>query len=484
MSRRILGLDIRHDIITAVAVKNTLKSNTIETFAQVPVADEGEDSGGGMVAALETLARQMDLSAAACAVSLPASDVSFRNIRIPFKGDKKIRQVLPYEIEPLLPLSVEKLVIDFQTIGTDAAAGQTELIAAAVEKDKISNCLESLASVAVDPDTVTISGYPAALCLQRMPGSTADVILLDIGAARCTIILSAGGQVQMVRTVGLHSDPDRRAKALASELRRLLLAYTENAGTGFQPETIYLTGRGLDTVDYQTDIAKQSGCPTSPLNLAAHTDTDPAVVADDDWQPNRMEPALALALVQAEKTDGLNFRTGPFAARKQWTENKDSFIKTGILAALVVVIAFVNVAMDTYSAGKQIRQLDTQIRDTFKATFPEVDRIVDPLQQMRLKIDEIKKKQLLEGSSGSYIPRVDLLRQISLQIPAKMDVDLNRLVIGPDNVLVSGITDTFNSVDEMKNQLEQVDLFKSVTISSANIEKPGNRVRFKLKIVF
>ena len=49
---------------------------------------------------------------------------------------------------------------------------------------------------------------------------------------------------------------------------------------------------------------------------------------------------------------------------------------------------------------------------------------------------------------------------------------------------ISGDTNTFNSVDTIKSRLEQVDAFKKITISSANINKSDNRVRFKLKITF
>jgi hypothetical protein len=48
--------------------------------------------------------------------------------------------------------------------------------------------------------------------------------------------------------------------------------------------------------------------------------------------------------------------------------------------------------------------------------------------------------------------------------------------------VISGDTDTFNSVDGIKNGLEKSNLFKKVVISSANINKSDNRVRFKLKI--
>ncbi|MEA3435581.1 MAG: PilN domain-containing protein, partial [Thermodesulfobacteriota bacterium] len=69
------------------------------------------------------------------------------------------------------------------------------------------------------------------------------------------------------------------------------------------------------------------------------------------------------------------------------------------------------------------------------------------------------------------------------RIPDKVDVDFTRIVISHENVMVSGITDTFNSADEIKSQLEESELFQQVIITSTSKEKAGNRIRFKLKVV-
>jgi Tfp pilus assembly protein PilN len=58
------------------------------------------------------------------------------------------------------------------------------------------------------------------------------------------------------------------------------------------------------------------------------------------------------------------------------------------------------------------------------------------------------------------------------------------MVVGADNVVLSGNTDNFNTVDDIKGSLESDELFKGVTISSADLEKSGQRVRFKLKLDF
>jgi general secretion pathway protein L len=57
------------------------------------------------------------------------------------------------------------------------------------------------------------------------------------------------------------------------------------------------------------------------------------------------------------------------------------------------------------------------------------------------------------------------------------------MVISPDNVLISGTTDTFEAVDDIKSKLEQIDVFKKVTISSTNKDPSGKEVRFQMKVV-
>jgi hypothetical protein len=73
------------------------------------------------------------------------------------------------------------------------------------------------------------------------------------------------------------------------------------------------------------------------------------------------------------------------------------------------------------------------------------------------------------------------LNRVSQSIPESVSVDVSRLVISPETVLISGHTDGFKAVDEIKSRLEKIEFFKKVTISSANIGRSGKEVRFQLK---
>jgi len=129
--------------------------------------------------------------------------------------------------------------------------------------------------------------------------------------------------------------------------------------------------------------------------------------------------------------------------------------------------------------------MDQQIDQVFKTTFPEAKTIQDTMlqyKQMQVKLNELKGKNLFSSDSGANIRAIDILNQISKNIPDGTDVQFTRLVIGDDNVQITGDTDTLISVDNMKNGLEKAPEFKEITITSANREQSGNRVRFKLKV--
>jgi hypothetical protein len=195
-----------------------------------------------------------------------------------------------------------------------------------------------------------------------------------------------------------------------------------------------------------------------------------------------MDNALALALMEAERLSGLNFRRGPFATKKFWSEHKANLFKTGLIAGLVLALAFFNVVLGSYFMGKKLVRLDRKINDIFTSTFPDVKKIRYPYEEMQVKIKALKTTAALPEGSGKNIRAIDILNDISRLVPKETDVNLTRLVIGSESVMITGDTDTFNAVDDIKNRLEEVVVFKKITITSANIDRSDNRVRFKLKI--
>ena len=157
-------------------------------------------------------------------------------------------------------------------------------------------------------------------------------------------------------------------------------------------------------------------------------------------------------------------------------------IKTGILAAAVLALLFFSALTETYTINRKLDIIDQQITGVFKDTFPDAKRIVDPHREMQINVQEARKSAVDQSTVGPHIRSIDILNSISQSVPNSIKVDVTRMVISPENVLISGNTDGFKSVDDIKGNLEQVSYFKKVTITSSNLNRSDKGVRFQLKV--
>ncbi len=481
MSRKILGLDIRDQSVSAVLVSSSIKGIVVESCSYVTTSGQnGFESN--ISTSLETILGTMDIEGSTCIASFPAGRISYRNLNTPFKDKKRIHQILPFELEATLPFQVDDLVLDFHTIKLPGHDNHNAILAAAAEKEKIGAYLDILSSFGIKPEIVTPGGYCAALSLACLATTPDNWLFADIDPYSCTLIAVVSDQIIIIRSFTINSVPSAKAESLCRHISHTLSGLEEMLEYNVQPEGIFITGCGLDGGDFEQIMQKTLNLPVRRLDLIHDTEAVKKNYALQAWRPERMDNALALTMIETAGLQSLNFRRGSFAAAKPWTEHKKKFIHTGILLSVVLLLAFFNMVMNSYTQQKKLHRLNTQINDIFQNTFPEIKTIVDPLQQMRVKIQEIKKASIIRENTKDGIRSIDILYDISRLIPNQIDVDFSQLVVASESVLISGETDTFKSVDDIKSNLEKSTFFKNVTITSSNMEKSGNRVRFKLKV--
>ena len=481
MSRKVLGIDIRNETVSAVLLHSSLREHRVEHFVHLPFSGP-DDPERSLSSALQTLTEKMDLSGSDCVVSIPANQVIFRNLQIPFSSSKKIRMVLPFELETTLPYAAEDLVIDFHTLNGAPEGDQTKLIAAAIEKSKLSPYLDALSSIKADPEKLTLGGLPTALCLANQAAPEEDQLFIEIDHTYATLFIAAGGRLQLIRSFLLPPAGPSRAPQLCAQILQTLAAFLESSGLNFEPIEMVASGIGLDETDIIPALSRRLNIPVKTVSIAERLNIPIEGNQENQWIPAYMDSALAVALMEVEGYNGLNFHKGQFAAQKFLSKHKRPLIKTGILAATVLVLFFFNLIMEAYNLNKHLSDINSQMTQIFRTTFPDVETVHYPYQEMQARIREMKKTAAFEDEAGPQIRSIDILNGISEKIPENITVNLNRLVIQPDNVIVSGTTDTYNSVDAIKSRLEQIPYFEKVTISSSNIDRTGNEVHFMLKL--
>lgn len=481
MSRKVLGLEIREDAIAAVLLEGGFKGSLLQTQAYFPIPiDKAGDEG--LQEALQAMAEALKPTGAVCVLGVPATAISFRNLSLPFHDVKKIRQILPFELEPMLPIPVEELVFDFEAVKRD---GQQDLLAFAIHKNQVRHYVDLLGAVGILPVLIMPSGYAAARLIAMASTDSDDFLFIDTGAGIHTIYAVCSGRVRMVRTLPVAVGSNPVIRNLETVLRRTFVALEAGQGIAVNPSTVFSAGPQATLLTAGQPSATLLGVPVKTTEAIRTFPRLKGSLDSPEWESGRLDIALALALMETEALEGVNFFAERSTFQHYWSEYRGNIILSAALIVLVIITALASQVLSVRAKSQQVADLDRQIETVFRNTFPQVTRVVNPLQQMQIEI------KAAGGNSnggfdlaGTHVRVIDILNTLSQRIPSSTDVQVSRMVVGIDNVLLSGDTDTFNTVDDIKGRLAKADVFKSVTISSADLENSGKRVRFKLKLDF
>ncbi|MBT8343070.1 MAG: hypothetical protein HKP58_13535 [Desulfatitalea sp.] len=481
MSRQIVAIDIRNDCVATVVINTGLKGNTIEAcgYAHLPPADGADDNR--LAQGLTPLLASLDAVNASLVISLPADQTLYRTIKVPFKEEKKIRQVLPFELEPTLPLDVSRLVIDFQKSDTP----ETGLLVAAVDGHGLASYMDQLAPVAGKPQMVLPGDYPLALALSTYDHHIpSQALLLSIGDAKATLFAIEKRRIALARTLQAETATEAGVEALALKIRQTMTAYADGRPGGFAPERLYLSGPDLVDEGARDMLAEALALPAEAVDLKALLPKWETAGTVTEWSPPCHDAALAMAVIEVESLACPNFHRTGSTLKNYWRTYQPYVRGPAIMLALVLLLGLGGVWAEGSMLKSRVTQINGQIEALFAATLPGAKRIkhIDPLDQMTSEVKKLKGGSIDAGHAIPKVRAIDVLQQISRLIPKTVSVELDRLVMGSDGITISGDAPGFNVVDDIKSRLEQSDLFKTVTIASSNKDKTGNNVRFKLKI--
>ncbi len=483
MARKIISLDIRNDKILALLIKTGLKGHIIEAASSAPVpadSETTEETGNKFISAVDNAIRGMDLSGAEIVVSIPPNWISYRNLRMPFKDRKKIRQVLPFEIESTLPFPVEDVVMDFQTV---RLAEKTDIFVCAVKTSDLMSIVDVLKSKEEDPQAVTSGGFPTAMCLAKFANIAPQFLFMDVERSFCTVFAISSGQVYLARTFQSDaSDSADKGASITRHLMQFLAAFEAFYEFGFEPATLCISGDEIHVDVLKKKLDPFMNVPVQSVDILSDVMKNTTLANGVVCRPEEFNGAMSMAALEIPGVDMINFYGERTVIKRYWEENKNDIIKTAGIALFVFIIFMFNVLLEARQLNNSIRNINQQILMIFQSTFPDVNKIVDPVQQMRAKIQEIREKSSYAGDVEDITLNIDILNEISRLVPDSIDVEFTQFVRGDENILISGDTNTFNAVDEIKVNLEKSDILKNIVINSANLDASSNRVQFKLKV--
>ncbi|MDZ7664897.1 MAG: PilN domain-containing protein [Desulfotignum sp.] len=401
---------------------------------------------------------------------IPGRDLFFRNISLPFSSPGKIAQVLPLELAPYLP--EDTCVSDFISLDIRFVKDQHLILTASAADAMVQEIISCLKDYHIRPRIITPREIAMAAACIRQSSLSAERIVIHAGLSGITLILMSGSKPVMVRSLALS---DRTPDAIADHLLRL--------ATGFRHRS------GLDTRFHICLVQETDAMdPASLTKAIQQTDRQASFFFTDTVTVMEPDPALVPDLLLKNAGDLFNFARQYPGFGNFFHKFRREVLVTGIFGVLVAVLSVLTLYQDVHRLEKQVEAARRAGIEIYQQTFPQ-DTLMpghSPLLRMQAQV-----KQAVAQNSGARfqdmavtpaLPAIDVLYELSARVPDGMNLRLSRLLLNNGQVTISGTTDSFNTVDRLKTSLEQSDIFKSVTIHTADAGRVENQVIFQFRI--
>lgn len=489
MAQHVLGIVLDTASLTAVRLSGTTRSYDVtlrehHVFPEHPEPDEQAELQRQAIQDILTALYQRGDSVV---VALPTHQAVLRNLQLPFKDPRRLRQALKFALDEHMPFEPEDVVADYYRI-SPAASMPVHLLAAAVPQEVVESTLERLDSAHMEPAIIDLDvfGLANAALLGGMP-LPIRTVLMDVQPARTLFTLLVDNVPVFARSVlqGTGGDDPHglpEATILSKQLQHTIYACEHTRQQPYVPEAIMLSGPGGEQLGrLALGLQEAFGVSTQLWRLTASA-FKPGSAQPPFTDQGRYAVAIGTALRGFyRQAVGINLRREQFALHGDLQEVRGRLVGLGILLLLVAGLGLGRLYFDVRSKDRHYAQVQQEIKRLFEATLPET-RIVQPVNQMRDKIRELENRlEAFGGLSGAQLSGLQILQEISARVPKTLVVEVDNLTVAPDVIDLSGTTASYDDVVKLRDALEASPSLIDVKINNSR-QNLANKVEFKLTI--
>ncbi len=504
-SKRIVGIDIGKADISATVVRVAGSTLTIEQTIEIGLeANNGNDNTERTVATLKQIMTNVG-KVQEVRTALPSSVVVFKELKLPFITHEKIKLIVNFEVEPLLPFSLQDAVVDFIITKQNNEEQSSQVLVAAVQKQHIVKHLELLALAGITSDLVTVDLFSLYALYHAIPEyeqSRATIAVIDLGLSATRIIYIDNGQLRLIRTlskgmihlaktvgdalgitVGQAMDhimrfgisttdwPEYGQSMTASctafweDIRFTLTSFTLQGKPEHAIKKLLLLGPGAQLKGLCPFVSELIMIPceifdTQKINSIPHVQTKNNQVVP---QSCIMSTAIALPLPLTEQ---FNLRKGELAASNRAQLYAQSITAIALVLLLLGTL-FTYSYLQTSRLEKEIASSEEQAVEALKEKFKNVisedtTELEEALQKAQ---DELAREEKTWFAFSSQSP--ELFLKYLLELTSHIDKEslelvLEKITITDGVMTLKGRVKDFPALTALVQELKQSKLFPQI----------------------
>jgi general secretion pathway protein L len=511
-----LGLDIGVSAIKAVRFRRTLSGReTLEYFHQpLPYLSARPLTQAAKAAVLNRFLWQHALySARDVVTAMPCRDLHIRTLSLPFRDPTKLAQVVPFELENLIPMPIEDLAVGSLVLPPPPSSKPVEgddhadVLVTAAPRTAVEKHIKFLAEADVEPSAIHIDGLALFSVARsyRQDGAAVppDLAILDVGASKTTLCLVHEGRPWVLRTIPWGAteltrllaerfacslaEAERRKRAtsldlvqawvdpLLRDIRLSLHAYESSTKTRIK--YCWISGGGSKLRAMSEYVAHELGLTAvgprqgfgsdSPkafsvaVGLAIHSKLNGSRV-----RVGRARPQLSVDLKRVADTSSK--RETPTALRWRWWA-------AGL--ALLVLLGLADLTFRVHLREARVKEINASLAAEYQRHFGGQAPRGEELDFARRQRDSLEKTLAqVDGAAGRALP---VLAHVVKHLPSGVPVKMRELTLENGSVHFEAETESFEAVERIKQALLASSSIREVSISETRLGVVARQVVFR-----
>lgn len=511
-SKRIIGFDISKTHVNATQIYVNGNKRIIEKYIEEKIESDStahysERVRNALKKALEQTSPHGEIHSC-----LNSSLVIFKELSLPFLQYEKIKMVINFEIEPLLPFAIDKAAIDFIITKQHLKEQRSEVLVAAVQKERLEEHINLFTELNIKPTVITvdlIALYGLYTLIPSYAHQEGDIALVDLGIHSTRIAYIHDGQLRFIRTLpkgtfnqakeageelhiqpaaamehlvrfGLEENDDKKTVDAIKKSTTLFWQEINFTIQSFSKKTehptiekMILLGSGSELKGLTTFIHNTLDIPCELFNLTPLFNEKNITIKNKHTIPSSSIISLSTAL-PAPLTD--TFNLGDTLGKTDIP-----LLKKQVVIAFVLVIAlFSTIIAHSFFQIRKLQDETTsstkEIITTLKKQFPKIEgtRLDDILEEAQQAVDE-EEKLWFAFSGPARASSLEYLLELTNRIDKKsLGFVVEKITITEGTITLKARVKDYEALKILERDLRQSKRFSYV--------EPQEKTDFTMRI--
>ena len=199
-----IGLDIGSSSIRAVEVRRAKDEHALTNFGQVPLPPGTVQGGvvqepGTVTSALKQLWAACRFATKQVRLGVTNPQLVVRETSVSNLPAKEMRKSLPFQVRDMLPLAVERSLLDFHPLEEPGDSPTVRGLLIAMPKEAVVAAVEAAERAGLHVVGVDLASFALLRAASKLDAQVEA--LVDIGAEVTSVVVHADGEPLIVRTV-------------------------------------------------------------------------------------------------------------------------------------------------------------------------------------------------------------------------------------------------------------------------------------------